>query len=375
MIAGSALLVLGPAREDEIVRIGIIGCGRASETRHLPALRRVRGGLVVAVADVDATRLGRVADAFRIERRHDDARALLADPELDAVAVCVPARAHAEVALAALEAGKHVLVEKPLAVSAAQAERLAEGARTFSSKVVMGFNMRWHRLVRQAREVIASGRLGPIESMRTAFTSRHLTVPEWRARRELGGGVLFEIAVHHFDLWRFLLGTEVDEVVAVSRSGEWDDETVTVMARLANGIPVTSVFSERTGETNEIEIYGRNGRLRVSCYDYDGFEVVAAEAFPGDARERGRRLVRAVAELPGGVARMRHGGDFLMSYEAEWQHFLDAIQHDRPVECSVEDGRRALDVALAAMASASLGRAVKVADAPRGVTPVVRAQA
>jgi myo-inositol 2-dehydrogenase/D-chiro-inositol 1-dehydrogenase len=359
------------AHAKKVVTVGVIGCGQVAEGRHLPALRNLADVRVRAVADVDRARVQRMGDQFGIERRYEGAAALLADPEIDAVAVCVPASLHVEVALAALDAGKHVLIEKPLALSLDDAERLSRRARAFSGKVMMGFNMRWHRLVRRARAMIMQGRLGPLELMRTSFTSHHETLGEWRTRRELGGGALFEIAVHHFDLWRFLLGTEVEEIVAVSRSGQWDDETTTVMARLANGIPVASVFSERTSETNELEVYGRGGRVRVSCYHFDGMEFVPPSRFPGAMGTRLRHAVRALKEVPTGLRWMRRGGDFFASYEAEWRHFTDAIRRDTPVECTVEDGQRALEVCLAAMASAARGAPVKIGEAPRDVAQAV----
>ncbi|MGH7824568.1 MAG: Gfo/Idh/MocA family protein [Candidatus Binatia bacterium] len=88
---------------------------------------------------------------------------------------------------------------------------------------MLGFNLRWHRLVRRARETIRRGTLGMIQMIRTVLTSYHENVPEWRRYRTQGGGVLFEQAVHHFDLWRYLLQSEVEEVFATSRSGKWDD--------------------------------------------------------------------------------------------------------------------------------------------------------
>ncbi len=357
------------SRDDHrVVTLGLIGCGFVAESRHLPALGRISEVRVVAAADVDRVRRDLVADRFGIERRYGDAAALLADPDIEAVAVCVPAEFHVEIALAALDAGKHVLIEKPLAVDAEDAERLSVRSRTSSSKVMVGFNMRWHRHVREARGIVRRGLLGPLEMMRTSFTSYHETLQGWRRSRDRGGGVLFELAVHHFDLWRHLLDTEVEEIVAVSRSRQWEDETATVMARLANGIPVVSVFSERTGATNEIEIFGQAGRMRVSCYHFEGLEVLSHTSTPGDVRARLQGAARFLGELPAGIVGMRRGGEFLASYEAEWRHFVDAIRHDAPLECSVEDGRRALDVTLAAIASSSLGRAVKIppADAALG---------
>jgi predicted dehydrogenase len=346
-----------------VVTVGLIGCGSVTETRHLPALRRIPHARVVAVADVDPARRDLVADRFRIERRYADAAALLSDPSIEAAAVCVPAELHVEVAIAALDAGKHVLVEKPLATAARDADRLIAHAHTSSAKVMLGFNMRWHRRVREARSIIHRGALGPIEMMRTAFTSHDEAIPEWRMRRDRGGGVLFELAVHHFDLWRHLLDTEVEEIAAVSRSRRWEDETATVMARLANGVPVVSVFSERTSGTNEIEVFGRAGRMRVSCYHFDGLEVLSPASTPGDVPTRLRQAAHFLTELPAGIASMRRGGEFLASYEAEWRHFLDAIRYDAPVGCTLHDGRRALDVILAAIASSTLGRPVKVPPA------------
>ena len=93
------------------IRFGLIGCGRVTETRHLPALQPLEGAEVVALSDISPTRLKEVADVFHIKGRHIDYQQLLSDPSIDAVAVCVPAQFHVEVALAALDAGKHVFWE------------------------------------------------------------------------------------------------------------------------------------------------------------------------------------------------------------------------------------------------------------------------
>jgi predicted dehydrogenase len=358
------------AERGKVVKLGLIGCGRVMETRHLPALRNLPDVAVVAAADLDTDRLKRVADRFHIKHRYTNFLALLDDPAIEAVAVCVPAQFHVEVALAALDAEKHLFIEKPLALSLDESERLIARAAQSPRKVMIGFNLRWQRLVRQARAMIQQRTLGPLALIRTALTSYDENVPEWRKQRNLGGGVLFELAVHHFDLWRFLLQSEVEEVFATSQSQQWEDETATVTARLANGVLATSVFSERTSASNEVEIYGQAGRLRISCSHFDGLEYVSSSSFPGDVRTRLRQMVHTLKELPHGVWRMRQGGDFVASYQAEWRHFLTAIQQDTPVECSLEDGQRALQVVLAAVASASLGQPVKVAQAPRKITPV-----
>jgi len=342
------------------VRVGLIGCGRVTQERHLPALESLSSAKVVAVADIDASRLEMVANRFKAVRRTTDFRTLVDDPDIDALAVCVPAQRHVVVALAALAAGKHLLIEKPLALDLDECDLLIEKAAKSTSKVTVGFNLRWHRLLREGREMIRRGDLGELELIRTTLTSHHDKVPDWRKRRDDGGGTLNEMAVHHFDLWRFLLESEVEEVFASSRSGDRDDETVTVSARLANGALATSLVSQCTSSSNEIEIHGQRGRLRIDCYQFDGLEFSSTSSAPGAIRARIRKIAQTVTDLPSAAIGLRQGGDYVATYRTEWRHFIDSIQRDTLVECTLEDGRRATQIMLASQDSASRGQPVRV---------------
>ena len=343
-----------------VLKVGLIGCGRVTAARHLPALQRLPNVKVVALADNDLVRLRQVAGQFHIRHCYTDVHALLENSAVDIVGVCVPANFHVEVALAAIAAGKHVFIEKPLTLTLEDADRLITCSQHVSSKIMVGFNFRWHRLIRKARKLLQREAVGEVETIRTILVSYHEAPPEWRKQRTLGGGAFFEQAVHLFDLWRFLLQSEVEEVFATSRSGPWDDETIAVSARLTNGVLATALCSERTGENNEVEVYGRLGRFRVSCYRFDGLEYDSQTSVPGNGRARVREFLQTIKELPRGLLQMRRGGDFLASYDAEWNHFLNAIRHDTPVECTLEDGRRALQIVLAAIGSATLGRPVPI---------------
>lgn len=354
-----------------VVKLGLIGAGRVARTRHLPVLASIPDVEVIAVADHNPPHLKDVANRFNIKHRYLDFIELLENPAIEAVAVCVPAEFHVEVALAALDAGKHLFIEKPLALRADECDRLIERAGQSPRKAMVGFNMRWHRLVRQAREIIEQQRLGPLELIRTAFTSpirSRQNVPEWRKRRELGGGALVEMAVHQFDMWRFLLQSEVEEVAVMSRSDQWDDNTATMTARMANGLLVSSLVSQSTSDSNEVEVYGKAGRLKLSCYRLYGLEFFSASSHQKDSRIPLPRLVRMLKELPQALSVAHQGGPYLTAFRAEWRHFIDCIKHDMPVESTLEDGRRALQVVLAAVASASLGQPVKVNHAPRKIT-------
>ncbi|HET9882894.1 MAG TPA: Gfo/Idh/MocA family oxidoreductase, partial [Candidatus Binatia bacterium] len=108
------------------------------------------------------------------------------------------------------------------------------------------------------------------------------------------------------------------------------------------------------------EIYGQSGRLKVSCYDFDGLECFPTTGFSGDMRNRLRRIASTAKELPRALCKMRQGGDFIASYRAEWSHFSDVIRRNIPLECTLEDGVQALRVVLAAARSASTKQPVKL---------------
>ena len=177
------------------------------------------------------------------------------------------------------------------------------------------------------------------------------------------------MAVHHLDLWRFLLGSEVDEIFASSRTETSDDQTATLTGRLRNGALALSGFSQRAAEAHEIEIYGRQGRLLASPYRFDGFELGPAATFPGDLTSRARGLLRTVRALPGMISSVRQGGSFLQSYRDEWQHFTGCVLRGIPPDSTFDDGRRALELVLAAIDSARSGHPVDVSRLRRPDEP------
>lgn len=347
--------------------VGLIGCGYAAEI-HLAALRGLPCVRVAAVADVDEAARRRIAARGDGATAFVDYQALLAEPGIDAVAILTPPSLHLEMAVAALDAGKHVMLEKPITRDLEEADRLLDRAAASRSKVIVGYNLRFHRQLQEARRRIAAGALGRVELVRGVASSTHQLgrrFPEYRRRRDLGGGVLIELAVHHFDLWRYLLGEEVDEVVAMTRAAEGDDATATVVARMASGVMVTSAFSERAAEQHEFEIYGERGRIRGSIYRFDGFDLVPSGAYDGHPVRRLGRLARAVGGLPQALRALRHGGVFLESFRSLWRHFVEGMAGTTAIAPTLEDGRRSLQVALAAVRAADTGRAVRVTDAPR----------
>ena len=343
------------------LKLGLIGSGWVVETLHLPALRQVTSVEIVAVADGDSDRLNRVADRFQIQRRHTDYCSLLGDPSIEAVGVWLPADRQVEVAQAVLAAGKHLFIDKPLVFDLKVWDRLIEQAAQVDRKImVVGLPRRWHRLVRRAQEVIRQGSLGKIELVRTVLTGKN---PERRTVQEEGThhavkGILYQFGVHHFDVLHVLLQRDVREIYATSST---DGSTVVVTARLSDGVVVSSTFSEGENINDEIELYGQTGCLKVSCYRFDGFETFRPTVHPGDMKSRVRQAVHMLKQIPQGLLRMCHGGDFIDSYRAGWQHCTETIRQGTRPDCTLEEGRWALQMVLAAKESVELGRPVNVA--------------
>ena len=198
------------------IGLGIIGCGKSAEVYQMLGLAKVENIDIVGSSDTDEKRLSIFSERFRIPHRFVDYREMLTCSDVDAVAVITPTQFHADVASHAMAAGKHVFIDKPLALNAVECNNLITQAENKNTGIVamVGFNLRWHRLVSKAMRIIQSGRLGEIKAVRSTYTHWHPgdTAQHWHRKREHGGGILFNEIVHHFDLWRLFLGSEIREI-------------------------------------------------------------------------------------------------------------------------------------------------------------------
>jgi myo-inositol 2-dehydrogenase/D-chiro-inositol 1-dehydrogenase len=347
------------------IRLGIIGAGRVTTDHHLPALRRLPHIQAAALADVDAARLQQIADRFGIPSRYTDPQALLADPTLQAVAICTPPPTHAGLALAALAAGKHVLIEKPLALRLRECDQLQARASTLpGQQVTVGFNLRWHRLMVAASELVRAGAVGHLQALHLTLTSgyRHRRQsPLWRNQRQSGGSVLLEIGSHLFDLARFLAGAEFAEVHATAQSRDGLETMATVNGRMANGSQVSLLMGDHSADILEVDIFGNAGRLHVSGYRFDGLELWPVLVYPGSLKARVRQAFETVRGLPGAWPSLRQGGDFASSYRKQWQRFGDRIANGQTAAPTLEDGRQSLRAALAGLHSLRTGQPASLA--------------
>lgn len=335
------------------VGIGIVGCGGVVEELHLPALERVPEATVVALADSERPSLAGRPVGYR------DAAGLVADPDVELVAVCTPPAEHAGPALAALEAGKHLFVEKPLALDAAEARSLARAASGAGVVAATGFNLRCHRLVRAAAERLATGGLGELQAVRASWTSgrRLAAVSPWRLSRASGGGVLWDMAIHHADLWAHLTGEEVRDVFAQVRA---EDEAAIVSARTPSGVLLETTVAQATSDSHELELVGTRGRLRLSLYRGDGLHWEPVGRLGGGPGARLRELGGSLRDLPRQAGAARRGGDYRDSFREQWRELALAVRGQGAPPADLQDGARAVAVVAAACESADTGMPAEV---------------
>ena len=236
-------------------------------------------------------------------------------------------------------------------------DRLIAKARG-ERQVTVGFHMRWHRLVRQTKEIVDRGHLGPIQTIRATWNSPRAddTLPEWRRHRAQGGGALVEVASDHFDLWRYLLGAEIAELFATTVDGRWEDEAAVVSGHMTNGVLVSAVFSERANHDLELEVCGKAGRVRASLIRFEGLEYYPTEIMPSSLGARLGRMGHFLRELPRALPRMHRAGDYRVSYCDQWRQFARSIRTGNAHGGHAPDGRQALVAVLA-------GRSVRRGEA------------
>ncbi len=342
------------------LKVGLIGCGSIAQLVHLNILTGLAEVGLVALAEPDPQRRHAASRRAPAAVACASYQELLALPQVEAVVICLPNALHAEAAVAALEQGKHVYLEKPLAVSLDEGRRVLAAWRRAGVVGMIGFNLRFQPLFQTAKQHLQSGRLGELVGARSTRSSVTQTLPSWKYHRQSGGGVLLDLASHHIDLLYFLFGQAVRAVFAELRSQRSEDDSAMLQLRLADGLVVQSLFSLNAVEEDRFEVYGQAGKLMVDRYLSLEVEVLdATRKFSRSSRLLGKlhALVRTPSLLGKIVAPRREP-----SYRAALAHFVRAARAGRPTSPDFWDGYRSLAVIAAAEESARTGQVVVLSD-------------
>jgi predicted dehydrogenase len=266
------------------VRWGLVGCGDISRKRVAPALRDLENCELVAVSRADAARAESFAKEFGAGRWHADWRGLVADPLVEAVYIATPVHLHAEQAIAAAEAGKHVLCEKPMALTVAECERMNAAAEANGARLGVAYYRRFYPAVERIRQILASGEIGiPVVAQLNAF-ERFDPAPE-NARRWLlnkglsGGGPMFDFGCHRVELLLSLFGMPV-HVKAVSGNvlfrREVEDTTCALIQFERGTQAVLSVTHAAREPQDTLEIFGSEGSVRADVLNEGALRIRSA---------------------------------------------------------------------------------------------------
>lgn len=337
---------------DRRVRWGVLGCAGIAAKAFIPAVLASRNGVPAAIAARDPSRARAWADRFGFARAAATYAELVADPDVDAIYNPLPNDLHAPWSVRAMEAGKHVLCEKPLALDAAEAAAMAGAAGSAGVLLMEGFMYKFHPQIDRALGLVRSGGLGAVRSVRSSFTFRFAREgANYRWSPAMGGGAFYDVGCYTVSAARLFLGDEPVSAFARARidPATGVDMTAAALLEFPDGRFALCDASFESAFQSRLTVAGDEGTLRLdrafSAKDFD----VAVEVERGGAVER---LAVPRADM----------------FRLMIEHFGDAVLGRAPLRVPVSDAlanARALD---ACFASIRTGGPVLITDFQQGGT-------
>jgi predicted dehydrogenase len=331
------------------IRVGVLGVGAVAQLSHLPALKKMSGVEIAAVCDRDDEKAARVAQRYGIPHVSATLDEILRDETIDAVVVATPNHLHAPMSIAALEAGKHVLCERPMARSATEAEGMVQAAKKSGRILMCALAHRFRADTQLLKKFVAGREIGRVFYTKAGWLRQRAgwNAAEWRDRKKVsGGGVLMDLGVQVLDLALFILdGPAVESVTASAHrppQAEVED-SVSAFLRLQGGGTLTlevtwGLLMEK--DFAYCNLFGENGAalwnpLRLHRAMHGSLVNVTPEI------ESSRNLYK-------------------QSIEDQLAHFLDAIRKDSTPDASGQEALIVMRLVDAIYRSAESGREVKL---------------
>ena len=357
------------------IRIGLIGAGAIMRLSHAPVITKSDGATLAAVFDVALQRAEAITAEFG-GKAFDNLEAMLETGDVDAVIVATPNAAHPAGVLAAAERGKHVLCEKPLAISVADCRRMVEACAEAKVVLQVGFNQRFWSQVQIAKALVDSGFIGKVHQMRSIYSEKSTAYPAaTRYRYDLaqsGGATIVDLTIHRIDMARHLVGdvTGVFAELAHSQLAEKVDDNVWLLTRFENGgrgCLSSNRYSPDIGDGTDL--YGSEGTIHIASKSINPYNAsplaVYTEKFAKDLPD-----VLREACYPDAWWKGFEGGWITVKpprrspYEAQLRSFCGAVRGDHPAEITGVDGLKAQEVIQAAYLSVRSGSWVNLPIAP-----------
>ena len=343
-------------------RIGIIGCGKIAQVRHIPEYAENPYAELAGFYDLNTQRAAELATQYG-GKAYESAEAMLADPAIDAVSVCVANHAHAPITIAALKAGKHVLCEKPMATTLEECEEMVRTAHEAGKFLMIGHNQRLAKAHAVAKELIDQGMIGRIITFRTTFG--HGGPETWSVdpgkntwffdKNKAAMGAMADLGIHKTDLIQFLTGQHVvrttARVVTLDKkdaSGQLigvDDNAICIYEMSGGTMgTMTASWTYYGAEDNSTILYGEKGIMRI--YDDPAHSIVVKLA---DGTEK----VYDVEQIQTNDNQTKSGVIDL---------WMNCLETNTPPEISGEEALYAMRAVFASLESAKAGTAVDIPE-------------
>lgn len=345
------------------MRFAIIGAGAISQLRK-SAIGALPGSTLVGVADIDHERAAALAGDAKVYAGIDE---IAADEHVDSVIVCTPPNTHEELACKALAAGKHVLVEKPMANSLAACERMVAAARDAGRVLTVGFNHRYFPAIKMLKDAVSGGEIGTVSHVRGY--AGHVGLAEFKSKwmyshDVMGGGALMDNGIHMIDLVHHVLGP-VSSVTGRVGTRIWDLEEVednayaVLNARDGSFATLGASWSEWRGYHFFVEVYGNKGMARA-YYAPMTFTLITMPRPGGPSTRRTNRFL-------GTIFAEKFRGWQVTAVQTFTEELSDFIAlADRATDggriATAEDGFRSIEIANAVYSSSQSSEAVRLRE-------------
>lgn len=335
------------------VNVAVIGCGFIGETAHIPNLLTIPEAKLTTLCDIDRKKVNEFGAKFNVSDRCNDFRDIPKKKEIDAVVICTPTPTHAEIALVAAEAGKHVFVEKPMSMSSSEDDIIIKAAEKNGVKLMVGYQMRFLPNHQKAKEIMSKGELGDV--LYAEAHSETLTIKP-------SDGILVDYGIHFIDLlsWYFDNARIASVAALLHSSGDCETETeAALILKFTNGligrIGVFWLPKYQSWEAVDryIKILGTKGKIIT---EQSGPTITLYKEGSLLSRIKGPHTIMPRFALNPNIPLSE------MAYRKELEHFFDCIIKDKEPAVSGYEDRMALKVVEAAKESFRQGTFVEVLE-------------
>ncbi|MBN1465280.1 inositol 2-dehydrogenase [candidate division KSB1 bacterium] len=335
---------------ESTIPFGVIGAGRIGKIHAANLANRIPDARVIVLSDVTQDECKRLAGQLNIAKTTPDYRAVLRDPEVQAIAICASTNSHFDIIMAAADAGKHIFCEKPIDLSIENIKTIDKKIRDTGVIFMVGFNRRFDANFLKIRDLVRSGAVGDPHVVK--ITSRDPAPPPEQYIRS-SGGLFLDMTIHDFDMARYLIGSEIVEVYAQGRvlvdpvfEKAGDIDTATVMLNYESGALAVIDNSRRAvyGYDQRVEVFGSKGMATVTNKTPDNHIYSDADGIH--------------SALPLNFFMERYVDSFL----TEMQIFVDCVKKQVEPPVTTWDGLASVAIALAANKSIEEHRPVRVAE-------------